>query len=43
MNIDVSKLDEPQSQAALSFLENFVAVNENTKINELIDHSKRNG
>ena len=43
MNIDVSKLDEPQSQAALSFLENFAAVNENTKINELIDHSKRNG
>ena len=43
INIDVSKLDEPQSQAALSFLENFTAVNENTEINELIDHSRRNG
>lgn len=40
LNIDISSLDDPESQRALSFLENFTAVNADEKINELIDNSR---
>ena len=41
INIDISKLDKNNPEAIATFIDNFKLVNANSKINELIENSKR--
>ena len=40
MNIDISGLDNTQSQQAAKFLENFRAIVDDQRIDEIIENSK---
>ena len=41
LNIDISKLDQKHPEAIAAFIENFKLINNNDKITELIENSKR--